>query len=385
MKHIAILGSTGSIGQNTLNVVRGLSGKFRVAALTANSNIALLLRQIKEFHPEFVCIRDLDAALALKAQLKNKNVKILVGEAGLEEIVCHKKIEQIVLAISGSSALRPLLKALDSAKNIALANKEALVMAGPIIMNKVKKNKVNIIPIDSEQSAIWQCLRGEGVGKIKNIYLTASGGPFRNIKVSALKNISIKRVLKHPRWKMGEKISVDSANLMNKGLEVLEAMVLFGLGFDKIKVIIHPEAVIHSMVEFVDGVIMAQLSVTDMRIPIQYALSYPERLKTKLVSLDFFKLKSLNFYKPDLNRFPCLRLAYRAAYERGTMPCVLNAANEISVEAFLNNRLDFSCIPQVILKVMDRHKKVKNPNLSDIFKADLWAKNESRSIINNMN
>lgn len=184
---------------------------------------------------------------------------------------------------------------------------------------------------------------------------------------------------------MGEKISVDSANLMNKGLEVLEAMVLFGVGVDKIKVIIHPEAVIHSMVEFVDGVIMAQLSVTDMRIPIQYALSYPERLKTKLASLDFFKLKSLNFYKPDLNQFPCLRLAYRAAYEAGTMPCVLNAANEISVEAFLKNRLDFSYIPQVILKVMDRHKKVENPNLGDIFKADLWAKNESRSIINNMN
>jgi 1-deoxy-D-xylulose-5-phosphate reductoisomerase len=385
MKHIAILGSTGSIGQSTLRVVRNFPKKFHVTALSTNSNIAILYQQIKEFHPQVICVKDIKAALTLKSKIKKNKVKLYIGEEGLSQIISDKRIDGIVLAISGSAALSPLLKALDEKRNIALANKEALVMAGSFIMDKVRKQKVHIIPIDSEQSAIWQCLEGENIDKVKNIYLTASGGPLRNINKKALKNISIQKVLRHPRWKMGKKISVDSANLMNKGLEILEAMFLFGIELDKIKVIIHPQAIIHSMVEFIDGIILAQLSVTDMRIPIQYALSYPERLNTRLASIDFLQLKRLNFQRPNLEKFPCLRLAYRAARQQGTMPCVLNAANEISVDNFLKNRLDFVAIPKVIERVMDRHKNIRQPALSDILEVDSWARREAANIINRLN
>jgi 1-deoxy-D-xylulose-5-phosphate reductoisomerase len=248
-------------------------------------------------------------------------------------------------------------------------------------MNKVNRKKVKIIPVDSEQSAIWQCLDGEDSKKLKNIYLTASGGPFRKTKRKAFKRISIREVLRHPRWRMGKKITVDSATMMNKGLEVIEAMFLFSVALDKIKVLIHPQAIIHSMVEFIDGVVLAQLSVTDMRIPIQYALSYPKRLDSSLQAIDFYKLKSLDFQRPDLGRFPCLKLAYRAAIELGTVPAVLNAANEVSVECFLNKKLSFVAIPQVIEKVLNRHRKVKKPGLDDILAADSWARRQAHRFI----
>jgi 1-deoxy-D-xylulose-5-phosphate reductoisomerase len=294
-------------------------------------------------------------------------------------------IEKILMAISGSGALFPLLKAIDSGKEIALANKEALVMAGAIIMNKAAKKKIKIIPIDSEQSAIWQCLESQDKSKLKNIYITASGGPFRETKNSNLKGVSVKKVLNHPRWKMGRKISVDSANLMNKGLELLEAMFLFGLPCEKIKIVIHPQAIVHSMVEFIDGVVLAQLSATDMRIPIQYALSYPVRLANPLPGLDFYKLNELQFYAPDFNRFPCLRLAYRAACTLGTMPAVLNAANEVCVDEFLNKRIDFLFIPKIIERVIDRHRNTLKPNLGDILKADCWAREEAYKVIERLN
>jgi 1-deoxy-D-xylulose-5-phosphate reductoisomerase len=380
MKNIAILGSTGSIGQAALEVLRHFPDKFRVVGLSTNSNIDILHKQIKEFHPLFVCVRDKAAAKKLQPFHKLR-IKLFVGEDGLNALVGTPQVEQVLLAISGCSALSPLFKAIESNKQIALANKEAMVSAGPLIMNEARKRKIKVIPIDSEQSAIWQCLDGRNHSKLKTIYLTASGGPFRKMHSKDLKNISIARVLKHPRWKMGKKVSVDSASLMNKGLELLEAMFLFAVSSDKIKILIHPEALIHSMVEFIDGVVLAQLSATDMRIPIQYAISYPERLQNSLPCIDFYKLKGLHFEVPDFKRFPCLRLAYHAARELGTAPAVLNAANEVSVEEFLKKRLDFVAIPKIIEKVLERHRNKKNPNLGDILEADKWARQEAYRII----
>ncbi len=377
MKRIAILGSTGSIGQNTLEVIRNFPDKFCALGLSTNSNIDILYRQIKEFHPAFVCVRDKSVAARLESKLKSKGIKLFAGESGLEEMVQDKRIDKVVLAISGSAVLPALLKAIESGKDIALASKEAFVIAGPIIMKKACRKKIKIIPIDSEQSAIWQCLKSEDKDKIRNIYLTASGGPFRQTTKLDLKNISVSDTLKHPRWKMGPKVSVDSANLMNKGLEVLEAMYLFNIEPKRIKVIIHPQAIIHSMVEFEDGVVLAQLSVTDMRIPIQYALTYPERLTNRLPSIDFCELSRLDFQEPDFRRFPCLGLAYRAANEQGTTPAVLNAANEVSVDEFLKNRLGFVSIPKVIEKVLDKHHNIIEPGLDDILKADNWARTEA--------
>ena len=385
MKHITILGSTGSIGRSTLQVIRHFPDKFRIAGLSTNSNIDILYQQIKLFHPAFVCVKDKVAALDLKSKISPK-IKLFIGEEGLEAMIRDKRTDKIVLAISGSGALLPLLAAIENNKEIALANKEALVMAGPVIMQRALKKKITIIPIDSEQSAIWQCLNGQAKNRLKNIYLTASGGPFRKKDKKDLRTVSIRQALRHPRWKMGKKISIDSANLMNKGLEVLEAMALFNVPCEKIKILIHPEAIIHSMVEFVDGVILAQLSVTDMRIPIQYALSYPERLSNTLTqSIDFYRLRRFNFQKPDFKRFPCLKLAYRVANERGTAPCVLNAANEVSVDEFLKSRLDFVSIPKVIEKVLDRHSNKHKPTLGDILDADAWARNESHKVINKLN
>lgn len=375
MKKIAVLGSSGSIGQSTLAVARSLPKEFKVSALSVNSDIVKLKQQIEEFHPALVCVRDKTAASRLKAQVGSLT-KVLCGEEGLNELVRDKEAQQIMFAISGSAALIPLISAIKSGKDIALANKETMVMAGPIIMRLAKKYKVKILPVDSEQSAIWQCLAGLGQANVRRVYLTASGGPLRNIPADKFKQVSVKKVLRHPRWKMGKKITVDSATLMNKGLELLEAMFLFNLGAEKIQVLIHPESLIHSMVEFNDGVIMAQLSVTDMRIPIQYALSYPRRLSSALAGIDFYRLSKLHFEKPDLKKFPSLILAYQAAQELGTMPAVLNAANEESVNYFLNKRIDFLTIPKIVEKVMRAHAKITDPSLSQVLAADAWAREE---------
>ena len=380
MKRIAVLGSTGSIGRNTLEVIRKFPDKFQVVALSAHSNTGLLSAQSREFNPELVCVTNVAKSGSWKSGLKPKS-KLFCGFAGLEEMLEDTRIDMVVLAISGSSALLPLWKALQEKKEIATANKEALVMAGPLISRMAARKKVKIIPIDSEQSAIWQCLDTEDRTKLKNIYLTASGGPFRGKTKAQLKKITVKDALSHPRWKMGRKITIDSATLMNKGLEVLEAMCLFGVEAEKIEVVIHPESIIHSMVEFVDGVVMAQLSATDMRIPIQYALSYPDRLASNIKRIDFVKLKSLNFAKPDFEKFPCLRLAYEAARQGGTVPCVLNAANEISVSAFLDKRLEFVSIPEIIGKVLKAHYNIKEPSLEDILDADSWAREEATELI----
>ncbi len=384
MQKIAVIGSTGSIGNSALEVIRHFPDRFGVVALSTNSNIELLYRQVKEFHPKFVCVKDLSASKKLKTKLNSKTL-VLQGEDGLAQIIKAKEVEKVLLAISGSDALWPLLKSIEHAKKIALANKEALVMAGSIIMKEAASKNIKIIPIDSEQSAIWQCLEGKDRSKLRKIYLTASGGPFRKSSLKDLENTTINKVLKHPRWKMGKKISVDSANLMNKGLELLETMFLFGVPFDKIKILIHPEAIIHSMVEFIDGSVLAQLSVTDMRIPIQYALTYPERVSSNSFPvLDFYKLKELHFEPPDFSRFPCLGLAYRVAEELGSMPAVLNAANEVSVNEFLKGRLKFIRIPRIIEEVLDSHRCIKKPDLKDILEADRWARVEAYNSINRL-
>ncbi|MEK6727477.1 MAG: 1-deoxy-D-xylulose-5-phosphate reductoisomerase [Candidatus Omnitrophota bacterium] len=378
MKNIAVLGSTGSIGLSALEVIRHFPEKFRVIALSTNSNIELFERQIKEFRPEFACVSDTAAGKRLKAV---KKTKIFFGEGGLEKIVQEKNTQEVLLAISGSAALLPLIKAIEANKQIALANKEALVMAGPIIMNMMVNKKASIIPVDSEQSAIWQCLEGHKSANLKSIYLTASGGPFRKTSKKKLEGISLAEVLKHPKWKMGRKITVDSATLMNKGLELLETMFLFNVQSEKIKILIHPEAIIHSMVEFIDGVVIAQLSATDMRIPIQYALSYPERFANSLPTVDFYKLKELHFEKPDFKKFPCLKLALQVAAELGTKPAVLNAANEVSVREFLNRRINFVDIPRIIERVLGSHRNKLKPDLADIIDADSWARLESYKTI----
>ena len=394
MKNIAVLGSTGSIGESTLGVIRSQRKHFRVVSLSVNSDIDNLYKQIKEFKPFSVCVRDKRKAKILAARI-NSSTKIYCGEQGLEELVRDKRIDQVMFALAGAAALQPLVSAIESGKHIALANKEALVMAGQIIMRLAARHKVNILPVDSEQSAIWQALLGQvGPGtrpnlrgryaplrSISSIYLTASGGPFRSVPERKLSSVTINDVLRHPRWKMGKKITVDSATLMNKGLEILEAMFLYNVEAAKIKVLVHPEALIHSMVEFEDGVVIAQLAAPDMRIPIQYALSYPERLRNDLPRIDFYRLKGLNFEKPDFGKFPCLGLAYQAAKDLGTMPAVLNAANEESVGSFLNKRIKFLDIPKIVARVMRRHRRLDCPDLRRVLQADAWAREETKSII----
>jgi len=380
MKRISVFGSTGSIGKNTLEVVRQFPGKFRVESLCVHSNIADLEAQVREFRPRLVCIVDPERAARFKA---GRRVTVVSGAAGLREMA-RDSSDTAVMAITGSAALAPLLDAVERGKAICLANKEALVMAGPLVMGLARRRGARIMPVDSEQSAIWQCLHGADRERLRRIYLTASGGPFLGWDRKRLASITRGDALRHPRWKMGAKITIDSATLMNKGLEVIEAMHLFACGPDEIEVVIHPESIIHSMVEFIDGVVMAQMSVPDMRIPIQYALSFPDRFGSRLAPLDFFALTSLSFRRPDPAGFPCLGLAYRAAKEGGSVPCVLNAANEVAVNRFLEDRLRFCSIPRCVEAVMDRHRKIARPRLDDIVEADRWAKEQARIIAEKM-
>ena len=379
-KRIAILGSTGSIGKSTLSVISTFPGEFDVVALSTNADVKTLYGQVKKFRPKFVAVKNSDRAEHLRFNL-NSSVKVLEGLSGIEEIASLPNIDLVVIAISGADALLPLLSAIESKKKICLANKEALVMAGHIIMKKTKQKKVSLIPIDSEQSAIFQCLNGYGTKDVKSIYLTASGGPLSDTPGKSFKNLKPSDVLKHPRWKMGKKITIDSATLMNKGLEVIEARWLFDMDIEKIKVVVHKEAIIHSLVEFVDGAMLAQLGITDMRLPIQYALTHPKRMRSINNNLDLVKLGRLHFDKPDTKRFPCLDLAYEAARKGGSAPCVLNASNEIAAEAFLDNRINFVFIPKVVERVLKKHKVIKNPTLQQIIKTDAWAREEASALI----
>lgn len=382
LKRIAVLGSTGSIGINTLRVVERFPREFKVVALSAYANTKLLAKQIKKFSPLYAGAGR-QGVEYLRQCRGLGNSKLFCVEEGMAPIVANPGVDMVVLGIRGAAALGPLLEAARSGKTVALANKEALVMAGHIIMREARRHKATIIPVDSEQSAIFQCLDGKNANELSKVYLTASGGPLCNVPKSEFGKLSVGRILKHPRWKMGKKITVDSATLMNKGLEIIEAMWLFNLGVSEIEVLIHPQAVIHSMVEFRDGSILAQLGITDMRLPIQYALTYPRRFETGLKDMDFFKLQQLTFKKPDLKKFPALQLCMDVARRKGTAPCVLNAANEEAVEAFLNKRLSFTGIYGVVEKVVSKHHSVQSPTLEDVWAADGWAREQARGLILN--
>ncbi|MBN1870337.1 MAG: 1-deoxy-D-xylulose-5-phosphate reductoisomerase [Candidatus Omnitrophica bacterium] len=379
-KNVVILGSTGSIGINTLKVIERLPDKFNVVGLTAYNNFRLLERQIRKYSPSHVAVSAKGVSY-LKRHVSTLRTRILNVEEGLERIVTLKSVDIVVIAMRGSAALNPFLSAVRAGKTIAPANKEALVMAGDIIIKEARRYQAKIIPIDSEQSAIFQCLEGRKRIDLRKIILTASGGVLLNVSKSRFDCLTVRQILNHPRWKMGKKITVDSATLMNKGFEIIEAKVLFRLSMDQIQVVIHPEAIIHSMAEFNDGSIIAQLSVTDMRLPIQYALTYPERLGPGLRSVNFIELGQFHFMKPDVNKFPSLALAIYAGRCGGTLPSVLNAADEVAVEAFLNHRIKFSDIYRIAERVVYRHKAVKDPLLRQIWQADQWARRETEQLI----
>ncbi|MBI4778240.1 1-deoxy-D-xylulose-5-phosphate reductoisomerase [Candidatus Desantisbacteria bacterium] len=377
MKRIAILGSTGSIGVNCLQVIQGYPERFRVVALSAGRNVNLLAEQVIQFKPEVVSVMDTDSEVQLRELLKGYNVEILSGKQGNIKIATMSDVDLLVSAMVGVVGLAPTVAAIKFGKNIALANKETLVAAGRIMMDMAKEHGVKILPIDSEHSAIFQCIHGRG-GEIKKIILTASGGPFCHRK--DLESITPDDALQHPTWNMGAKITIDSATLMNKGLEVIEAHHLFGIPAEDIGVLVHPQSIIHSMVELIDGGVIAQLSVPDMKAPIAYCLSYPERLDGVIERLNLSSIGALSFEEPDTDRFPCLQLAYDAIKIGGTMPAVLNAANEVAVSRFLTRRIGFLDIPRVIKQVMDSHKPIPNPSLDDIFAATEWGKNAADNV-----
>ena len=382
MKKITILGSTGSIGCSSLDVIEKNPERFQVAALAAGKNIRLLKQQIEKFKPKVVAVSNKEIAFKLREALTAKNkVKIFYDEEGLKEVASFPSSDIVLSAISGSAGLIPTLAAIEAGKDIALANKETMVMAGEIVTKRAIKKGVKIIPVDSEHSAIFQCLEGYNRRNVRRIILTASGGPFLNFTRNELKKVSLSQTLRHPKWKMGKKITIDSASMMNKGLEVIEAKWLFNVGIGDIDVLIHPQSIVHSLVEFIDGAFLAQMGVPDMKIPIAYALTYPERIMNDLPSLNLAKTGNLEFFKPDIKKFPCLGIAYAAGLCGGTAPAVLNAADEVAVSAFMENKIRFIDLPEIIEKILARHDSIKDPSLDDILQADLWARKETKKII----
>ncbi|MBN1662273.1 MAG: 1-deoxy-D-xylulose-5-phosphate reductoisomerase [Deltaproteobacteria bacterium] len=382
MKKITILGSTGSIGVSTLDVIKNNRSAFEVCALAGGRNIALLAQQIERFRPGVVSVMDEDCARALKDRLGPAAATgILFGPDGYREVAAVKESQMVVSAMVGAAGLLPTVAAIEAGKDIALANKETMVMAGQVVCEKAAEKGVHILPVDSEHSAVFQCLEGHDRKAIRRIILTASGGPFRKFSRRQLAGVTPEQALMHPTWKMGKKITVDSASMMNKGLEIMEARWLFDVAIDRIAVLIHPQSVIHSLVEYVDGAVMAQLGIPDMRIPIAYALSYPDRLPRKEAGLDLAAAGVLEFSEPDFDRFPNLGLACEAGRKGGTMPAVLNGANEAAVEAFIAGRIGFMDMPDVIGKVLSRHRLEQNPSLDDILQADGWARQEAQKCI----
>jgi len=371
VKRLAILGSTGSVGQQTLDVVRASPHRFNIVGLAAGKNISLLTKQINEFKPRFVYYQNRNDHTA------NAEYEFL----SLEDIACHPQVDTVVIATSGKSGLSPTLAAIKAGKNVALANKESLVMAGEIITNETKLNAAQILPIDSEHSAIWQCLNGE-TQPAAQLILTASGGPFRHYSPAQLKGVTAKQALKHPTWQMGRKVTIDSATLMNKGLEVIEAHWLFDMPFANINVLIHPQSIIHSMVEFRDGSIKAQLGYPDMRLPIQYALSYPDRLSNpQLPRLDWSHISNLAFEQPNPDAFPSFKLAIEAGKKGGSYPAVLCAADEVAVELFLSERIKFTDIPNLVEQTLEQHQATVHPTLEEIMAADAWARKKVMQLI----
>jgi len=381
MKRLAILGSTGSIGVNTLDIVRQFPEQFEVVSLSAGLNIELLKEQILRFQPKVVSVLSRELEEKLKKELAGTDVEVLHGVEGLIRVATHPEVDQVVSAIVGAVGLIPTLSAIKTGKSIALANKEPLVMAGKIVMEEAKKTGAQILPVDSEHSAIFQALLGHRKEDIHRLILTASGGPFLSLPLSKLHGVTVKDALNHPHWEMGRKITIDSASLMNKGLEVIEAHWLFGIPVEKIIVRIHPQSVVHSMVEYIDGSIIGQMGIADMRIPISYALSFPERMNLKLPSLDLAQAGPLTFFPPDPEKFPCLRLAYQSIEIGETMPAILNAANEAAVHGFLEGSIKFTDIPLLIQRVMEEHEIKTVRTIEDILRADQWGREKTKSII----
>ncbi len=375
MKNISILGSTGSIGVNTLDVIARNPSRFKVVALTAGRNLSLLKKQIDKFGPDIVSVIDDEHAHQLREMLGHPAVpKILSGEGGYREVASWEKTDMVVSAISGAAGLSPTIAAIDAGKDIALANKETMVMAGELVVDRAASRGVNIIPVDSEHNAIFQCLAGHNIKEVERLILTASGGPFLNLPLERFAYIKLEDALRHPNWEMGRKITIDSASMMNKGLEVIEAGWLFGMDVGRIDVCVHPQSIVHSMVEYVDGSVIAQMGVPDMRGPISYALSYPERLQGAVETLDLCSVGTLEFMSPDLTKFPALELAYEAAGKGGSAPAVLNASNEVAVEAFIENKIGFGDIPLVIKEVLDSHRTMGINNIEDVLDADCWGR-----------
>jgi len=372
MKKIAVLGSTGSIGTQTMDIVRA-NQDLQVSAIAAGSNITLAERQIREFSPEVAVIYEEAAAKRLKESIADLPTKVLSGMDGMLEAAALPGTDTVVTAMVGMIGIRPTIAAIKAGKHIALANKETLVTAGHLIMPLAKKHQVRILPVDSEHSAIFQSINGENPERISKILLTASGGPFRGKSGEELKTMTVEDALKHPNWSMGRKITVDSATLVNKGLEVMEARWLFGVGLERIQVVVHPQSIIHSMVEYVDGAIMAQLGMPDMKLPIQYALFYPDRRPLAAEHVDFYALSQMTFEAPDIDTFTGLKLAFAAAEAGGTMPTVFNAANEKAVGLFLNKKIGFLDIPDMIGQSMEHHRVIENPDVSQILDAEQEA------------
>lgn len=378
MKYISILGSTGSIGKQTLEVVEEHPELFRVIGLAAGNNWGELVEQIHRFKPVIVSVATKELAEKIRQQAPT-GTQVLYGREGINEVATHPSCNFVISAIVGSAGLYPTLKAIEAGKTIGLANKETLVTAGHIVMNKAREHGVSIIPVDSEHSAIFQCLQGEERQSIKRIILTASGGSFRDYTREELKTVTVEQALNHPNWKMGAKITIDSATMMNKGLEVIEAYWLFGLPFGQIDCTLHRESIVHSLVEFDDRAIKAQLGTPDMRVPIQYALTYPNRISLQTPPLDFTKLLTLQFEPVDFDRYPALKLAYQCGQQGGTMPTVLNAANEVIVDRFLKGEIPFIEIEGRIEGILAKHTKIERPVLEEISEADEWARNEART------
>ncbi len=376
MKSISILGSTGSIGTQALDVIKNNPSEFKVKSLSCNGNIELLQKQISEFKPEVACVFDEE-----KADLLKVDVPVYSGMEGLIKLAKLDSADTVLNSLVGSIGVMPTVEAIKAGKNIALANKETLVTAGEIVMDLVSKNNVSLKPIDSEHSAIFQCLNGEKKEDVKRIIITCSGGAFRDKTIEELKSVKAADALKHPNWDMGNKITIDCATLMNKGFEVIEAKMLFGVDYDNIDVVIHHQSIIHSLVEFKDTSVIAQLGWPDMKIPIQYALSHPKRFSNNLESLDLLKVFQLNFEKPDLEKFPCLKYAYEAGKIGGTVPCVMNAANEVAVAGFLQGKIGFLDIPKLIKEAMDEHKNINNPELDDVLEVDKKVKDNTNKKI----
>ncbi len=380
--NIAILGSTGSIGKQTLEVIKMHQDLFSVELLTAKSNTDLLTKQAIEFDANTVIIADEDKYTELNDALFSEGIKVFAGSKSIEDYVISDNIDVVLSAMVGFSGLLPTIAALKAGKKIALANKETMVVAGEIINKLLQENNSSIIPVDSEHSAIFQCLTGENANKINKIYLTASGGPFRNFSAEELQKVTIEQALNHPRWQMGNKITIDSATLMNKGLEAIEAKWLFNVKPENIEIVIHPESIIHSMVKFDDGSVKAQIGLPDMRVPIKYALFYPYRISPEFEEFNIFDHPTLNFHKPDYDKFPSLKLAYNVMNEGGSLACVMNAANEIAVDNFLNKKISFTQISEIVSNIVENSENIQKADISNLIEIDNYTRIKTLELIN---